>query len=520
MQYARIASGCYREIASRYRSVAEDLVLQPLLADLNSAEEDVLVSGIEMLHNIFIVGSGPQTDLLGILEPHAKQLIQLYRKWFKGILNAKTLLEELLVRLLKHTENAERLSILRTLLDAIMDVDSAEFLEEDEWNIKALFSLLKGVEDVEFTYSLYLSLLEELPHLMEEPKNRLGEDLLVLRRSLMILRLISILSEDGQLQSYLLEHPQRTVHFAEILLHKSAKQLKDTPLKAPDDANFESQSLTMIFAVIAVLIDHQLSDANSKPDQVWSLVEPLVDPLEQIAAKHQIERVRSGADELRLAIKTRGFVFDSPVKGKEAANAYQKAWKELEDPLIPTRGHALLTLSNLLKQRDPEALRNKELLLQNFLETLEHEDSYIYLMGVQALASLADVHTETVLKALIQQLELFNPETEKPRKLVTEMDEDVPESSIPERPPEVRLKVGEVLLKVVRQLGPLVPKYKNVLLHTFLRGTRDPDPFVRASSLSNLGDLCALLRYSLDSVIHEVPSTFISHETFYLQFCI
>ena len=37
-----------------------------------------------------------------------------------------------------------------------------------------------------------------------------------------------------------------------------------------------------------------------------------------------------------------------------------------------------------------------------------------------------------------------------------------------------------------------------------LCGVRDTDPLVRASCLSNLGDVCKLLRFSIRSVIHEV----------------
>jgi hypothetical protein len=126
-------------------------------------------------------------------------------------------------------------------------------------------------------------------------------------------------------------------------------------------------------------------------------------------------------------------------------------------------------------------------------------------MGIQALGSLADVFTEEVVHALVKQLEQFTDYKEP--KLVTEYEPsemDNPTSEPVRRPAEVRLKVGEALLQVVRLVGPLIPKYKRVLLNSFLRGTKDEDPFVRASCLHNLGELSALLRYSLDSVAFEV----------------
>lgn len=47
-------------------------------------------------------------------------------------------------------------------------------------------------------------------------------------------------------------------------------------------------------------------------------------------------------------------------------------------------------------------------------------------------------------------------------------------------------------------------KYKSVLLNTFLVGTRDDDHLIRASSLSNLGEVCKVLGYKLGTIITEV----------------
>ena len=138
-------------------------------------------------------------------------------------------------------------------------------------------------------------------------------------------------------------------------------------------------------------------------------------------------------------------------------------------------------------------------------------------MAVQALTALADVYTDEVVHALVRQLEQVTGSSDSaatPDKLVREVDDESNETdangpAIINRPPEVRLKVGESLLHVVRLIGPLVPKYKRVLLDSFLRGTKDLDPFVRASCLHNLGELCGLLRFSLDCVTHEVRKSFL-----------
>lgn len=55
--------------------------------------------------------------------------------------------------------------------------------------------------------------------------------------------------------------------------------------------------------------------------------------------------------------------------------------------------------------------------------------------------------------------------------------------------------------------GDILPKYRDILLAAILTGAKDATPEVRASSLSNLGEVCKLLRFSLGSNVHEVTAT-------------
>lgn len=49
-------------------------------------------------------------------------------------------------------------------------------------------------------------------------------------------------------------------------------------------------------------------------------------------------------------------------------------------------------------------------------------------------------------------------------------------------------------------------RHREPLIRAFLRGARDPDSALRASSLSNLGELCQHLGFQLGSIVHEVPA--------------
>ena len=69
------------------------------------------------------------------------------------------------------------------------------------------------------------------------------------------------------------------------------------------------------------------------------------------------------------------------------------------------------------------------------------------------------------------------------------------------------MKLGEALVRATRNSGELVPRYSQHLLSALLTGVKDPEALVHASSLSNLGDVCQLLRFSLGPVVHEVGRT-------------
>lgn len=72
---------------------------------------------------------------------------------------------------------------------------------------------------------------------------------------------------------------------------------------------------------------------------------------------------------------------------------------------------------------------------------------------------------------------------------------------------ELRLKVVEALVKVTQDCGEMLPKYSQLLISTLLSGIHDSEALVRASCLSNLGDVCRLLRFSVGPIVYEVQPT-------------
>ncbi|XP_030646523.1 transport and Golgi organization protein 6 homolog [Chanos chanos] len=169
------------------------------------------------------------------------------------------------------------------------------------------------------------------------------------------------------------------------------------------------------------------------------------------------------------------------------SKAFSQCLLEACDPDVPTRAMALRTLTKAVREGDKEALQGKEKILMLFLENLRHEDSFVYLSSIQGLASLADAFPEQVLQRLLGEYER-DP------------------SGGREHSVETRLKVGEALMRASRAMGDLAPHYGRPLIGAFLRGTRDEDGSVRASCLSNLGEVCQQLHFSLGPLAQELSS--------------
>ncbi|XP_075017773.1 transport and Golgi organization protein 6 homolog isoform X3 [Calonectris borealis] len=126
--------------------------------------------------------------------------------------------------------------------------------------------------------------------------------------------------------------------------------------------------------------------------------------------------------------------------------------------------------------------------VQVFLENVQHEDAFVYLSAIQGIALLSSEYPEQILPVLLAQYGCPARGTEDTAAAVT------------------RMKLGEVLMRVTRALGDMVFKHREPLVQAFLRGARDPDGALRASSLSNLGELCQRLGFQLGSIVQEVTS--------------
>lgn len=146
---------------------------------------------------------------------------------------------------------------------------------------------------------------------------------------------------------------------------------------------------------------------------------------------------------------------------------YRKALTLLQDPLLPVRAHGLLLLRQLASakspsQKDPTrfapALDSALVpgVLSIFLQSIQDEDSYIFLNAIQGLAAMVEGFGKEVLRGLVADY-------------VRGLD-GVGVDALDQGEVDVRVRIGEALGQVIRRCGETLPSYGT--LHVCLLAER------------------------------------------------
>ncbi|XP_003262978.2 transport and Golgi organization protein 6 homolog [Nomascus leucogenys] len=459
--------------------------------------------------------------------------------------------------------------IMITIKEAISDEDEDEALykkvSSEQGRVEHLGGLLSHCQECGLAGDFFIFCLKELTHVASENETELktepfsSKSLLELEqhqtllaegqeRKLLVLQLMAILCE--RMSEQIFTNITQVVDFVAATLQRACASLAHQA-----ESTVESQTLSMSMGLVAVMLGGAVQLKSSD----FAVLKQLLPLLENVSNTYPDPVIQELAVDLRITISTRGafateaismaarstlnrkdlegkieeqqqtsrerptdvahshleqqqsheiapqtgLQSNAPIipqgvnelssttsqkSGSVTTEQLQEVLLSAYDPEIPTRAAALRTLSRWIEQREAKALEMQEKLLKIFLENLEHEDTFVYLSAIQGVALLSDVYPEKILPDLLAQYD----------------------SSKDKHTPETRMKVGEVLMRIVRALGDMVSKYREPLIHTFLRGVRDPDGAHRASSLANLGELCRRLDFLLGSVVHEVTACLIA----------
>ncbi|KAG8271599.1 Transport and Golgi organization protein 6, variant 2 [Homalodisca vitripennis] len=499
-EMVRVAVLCIKTLYTRDVTACNTHLLQPLTRPLTHApsSEQSLSVCLQRLQKCFAI---PASDFWclpsKLLLTHIHVLFQLYCKVYQSACHLLKLVEDLVWCFLSKCEETLVRSVFRSFIfreriPCIEIADGLEFAFGDGGGIEVIPSqqsehsleefgdclmILLERRDINglIGNKLFVSLLE----FAAEEKELDTVDMF--ERQLVTVKLLTVLSESPTVQKSLSRDPEPVVRFLRTMLDNFLMNL-----------NHELEIISIVLVVLNVI----LNDCVYAKNVPWQVFDGLKEPLGQLKSKTDNLELRLLAEEAHEVIMTRGGVKPerkaSNVTKKEnstrldANKPFEKtstcdeALRDACDPLLPVRGHAILQLGKLLASGDRWAKAKKDQILCIFQENLKQEDSFLYLSAIEGLAVAAAEFPDSVIVSLTEQFSRNSLAA------------------------ETRLKVGEALIRVTKLLGELVPVYKTELINAFLCGTRDEDFLVRASSLSNLGELCRVLGFRVGPIVAEV----------------
>ncbi|RLV92447.1 hypothetical protein DV515_00013758, partial [Chloebia gouldiae] len=547
-------------------SEAAELALEDLTAGAVLVPEAELGSCVEDVLKVYVVGNDSSSLLLGSLQSVLGVVFSLYSFAKQNVSYLRSPCQDILLWFLEKAEREQSLAVLEGLAglsshvptlhpqcqlrvgseggaaivveETISDEDEALYqkISLEQCRVESLVELLSHCQKSGLAGDFFIHCLKELTQVAAEdeaapnPAVEPGGSFLELEqyqarqgRKLLVLQLVAALCE-GVSDTVFTDIVQQ---FLAAVLQRACAH----PARGPGAAA-EAQTLAMAMGLVAAV----LGGAVQLKSGDFAVLKRLVPLLEELSRTYPEPLTQELASDLRIAICTHGACspgtvgaaaggvlgrkrgtaaqspagtapsppaprhgHGSPSAGREGSKeqcpepsaspapaGLQELLVSAYDPQPPSRAAALRRLASLVTHRDPEALRLQEKLLQVFLENVQHEDSFVYLSAIQGIALLSSEYPEQILPVLLAQYERPAQGMEDTMAAVT------------------RMKLGEVLMRVTRALGDMVFQHREPLIRAFLRGARDPDSALRASSLSNLGELCQHLGFQLGSIIQEV----------------
>ncbi|KAF7790091.1 hypothetical protein EIP86_001041 [Pleurotus ostreatoroseus] len=269
----------------------------------------------------------------------------------------------------------------------------------------------------------------------------------------------------------------------------------------------EEMTSTALNLLLSVLEANPELSAQSAPilDEIFTILKYL--------AKEGSESIRPLAREARMVLIARLASSSVPKSKNTKSNEespekkYQKALKLLQDPILPVRAHGLLLLRELVTPSKNSSERGAGVstpvvdralipgILSIFLQSLQDDDSYIFLNAVQGLAAMVDGFGKEVLKGLVDTY--------------AQGLEGIGGTALTKTDVDTRTRVGEALGQVIRRCGDALPDYVDAIadmlvprFFALVRSSHLPAT-LRTSALSLLA-LCvttnalAILPYAID----------------------
>ncbi|KAG8750550.1 hypothetical protein FRC12_012833 [Ceratobasidium sp. 428] len=350
--------------------------------------------------------------------------------------------------------------------------------------------LLKSLERKDVASALFVRILNEYQVAQRLDTNPL--------RTMLFLRLV--LELQHQLGPSVLTEPEHILQFvAHAIEPKSQVAPKPNPTETgidslrivevdSDDENDlggaqeqDEMALMAVTLLLSILEANENLSTNSSP-----LLSVIYDYLEPITSSED-ESLRALSREARLVLISRRSPSDSLLSATDAKRSdletYQEALRLIQDPILPVRAHGLHMLRELVVP--PGALKSistapPELdpalvpgILDVFLQSVQEEDSFVFLNAVQGLSAMVDRLGKEILQSLLR---IYAGGIGAGRQMErAELDK--------------RVRVGEALVQVVRRCGSALGLYVDMLVPPLFQVVRSEalPTILRSSSLAIIG---------------------------------
>ncbi|XP_011199029.2 transport and Golgi organization protein 6 isoform X1 [Bactrocera dorsalis] len=330
------------------------------------------------------------------------------------------------------------------------------------------------------TYRVFMILLQEMSNILDDDAISQHEaqiELLQTEDELItflnskypvkveILLSLNTLISHQPLKSQIFENITDFLRFLRTLLQK---RLNTHNVSSGNGQQTESMDQTLL---ILLTLTQELLEQSQMPEAYRDLI-PALQKL-QIQTPNQLIKSR---------VKCLLPLLNGEFKASAAqqSSAFNTARALVESAESHLQVYGIQMLLELLRQRDSVTLANTHLLIALALSTLKNRESYTFLNCVRLFVGLVHVMETEVLETLA--------------------DEYLNEQATV----DYRLVVGEAMLKVAQELGPLCYKYKDTLLNCFMHGARSPLNEFRMSSFSNLAQLARTLCYQVQHFFQEL----------------
>ena len=404
-------------------------------------------------------------------------------------------------------------------IEEIEDSNSDEILNLIETRSTAVIKILETLKNPTVVLNFYRKLTENLDFkgnsldfnddktvlLSDEDKKLITYD--GIHKTTISVTLLGNISENDALTKEFFSDLSAAVPVVGNLLKSSSEPSNDLELK--------DIQIRLLMNTVMLILSYVNDRVNNKKmtSSDWAGLKTLLPELERCKTSTDNDGILVFIEQLRNIVLTHGVVLSNlnesekenkfsseekkyiPTEGNldnynNISNSqqtdsppnerYKRAFDDLCSPQLPMRGHALLELSKLLDDHEETALKNKEKLLSIFEHHLKDEDSYIYLMAIRGLVSLCSAFPDKILPILIKQLNSNG------------------------RSAADRAKIAEALVRVTRRLGDVLPHHRNLLLNGILSGANEKDDLIRTACVSNLGEICKYLKFSIGPVLYEI----------------